>query len=104
MFQIFGWILCLAIVLKYQAYVVYLIKTKISTYISYKEKFELYIEIHHPVAVSTFPIKLLRKNILLSDAAVILYKAGSRKDIEDRHIKFTLSAGTYSIENFNAKD
>ena len=36
--------------------------------------------------------------ILLRNAAVILYKAGSQTDIEDRHIKFMLSTGIYSID------
>ena len=41
--------------------------------------------------------------ILLRNAAVILYKAGSQTGIEDRHIKFMLSTGTYSIAGFNWK-
>ena len=34
---------------------------------------------------------------------MILYKADPHTGIEDRHIKFTLLAGTYSIDDFNAK-
>ena len=42
--------------------------------------------------------------ILLSSVSVIFYKAGSRTGVENnRFIKFSLSAGTYSIGNFNAK-
>ena len=41
--------------------------------------------------------------ILLWNAAVILYKAGSQTGIEDRHIKFMLSTGTYSTDGFNWK-
>ena len=41
--------------------------------------------------------------ILLRNAAVILHKTGSQTGIEDRHIKFMLSTGTYSIDGFNWK-
>ena len=41
--------------------------------------------------------------ILLSNIAVILCRAGSCTCVEDRHIKLTLSSGTYSIYDFNAK-
>ena len=35
---------------------------------------------------------------------MIFYKAGSRTGVEDNEfIKFTLSTGTYSIDDFNAK-
>ena len=44
-----------------------------------------------------------KKIILLSDTAVILYSAGSRTVLQDRHMKYTLSAGTYSIGDFNGK-
>lgn len=47
---------------------------------------------------------MARKDIiLLSDIARIIYKVGSRTGIEDRHMKFTLSVGTNSIDVFNAK-
>ena len=39
--------------------------------------------------------------ILLS--AVILYKAGSHRAVEDIRLKFTVLAGTHSIGDFNAK-
>ena len=38
-----------------------------------------------------------------SDGAVILYGAGLCTGFEERHTKFTLSAGTYSVEDFNTK-
>ena len=41
--------------------------------------------------------------LLLSDKVVIVFKAGSRTGVKERHIKFTFSAGTYSINDFNAK-
>lgn len=45
------------------------------TFTSDKEHFELNTKIHQPTA---------RKDIILSDAAVILYEAGSRTGVEDR--------------------
>ena len=78
------------------------IKTKVLA--SYNKHFELYAEIHRPIAVNSSQMELARKNIIsLSDAAVIFYKAGSRTGVEDRYMKFTLSADTYSIDDFNAK-
>ena len=41
--------------------------------------------------------------MLLSNAPVILYKAGTHRDVEDKNLKLTVSAGTYSIDDFNAK-
>ena len=41
--------------------------------------------------------------ILLSNTALILYKAGSRTDVVDRHIKRILSTCTCSFDNFNTK-
>ena len=53
---------------------------------------------------TTVRSSLQEKTILLSNIAVIFYKAGSRTGVEDnKFIKFTLSAGTYSIDDFNAK-
>ena len=45
----------------------------------------------------------MKDMILLRNAAVILYKAGSQTGIEDRHIKFMVSTGTYSTDGFNSK-
>ena len=40
----------------------------------------------------------------MSSISVIFYKAGARNGVENnRFIKFSLSAGTYSIDDFNAK-
>ena len=64
--------------------------------------FDLYTEMFHPSTVNNCQIKLARKNIiLLSDPAVILYKARSRKGIKDRHMKFSLSADNYFVDNFH---
>ena len=77
---------------------------KVLTYTSYKEHSKLYAKIQNLILVSSCQIGLARKGIiLLSNVAVILYRAGSRTGVKDRRIKFTLSAGTYFIDNFNAK-
>ena len=44
------------------------------------------------------------RSSLLSSISVIFYKTGARSSVENnRFIKFSLSAGTYSIDDFNAK-
>ena len=72
---------------------------------SYKEHCELYTEIHSSIAVNSFQIELAQKDtILLSSVSIIFYKADARTSAENnRLIKFSLSAGTYSIDNFNTK-
>ena len=71
---------------------------------SYKAHFKLYGEIHDLISVKSCQIEFARQDIiLLSDTAVIHYGAGLHTDVEDRHLKFNLSAGTYSIDDFNAK-
>ena len=76
---------------------------KVLTTISYKKHFELYTEILDLIVVNSCQLGLAKKYILLSDTAVILYRAGSPTAVEDRHIEFTLSTSTYSIDDFNAK-
>ena len=78
---------------------------KILTYTSYKEHCELYTEIHGSIAFNSCQIELTQKDIiLLSSVFVIFYEAGACTDVENnRFIKFSLSAGTYSIDDFNAK-
>ena len=78
---------------------------KVLTYTSYKEHCDLYTEIHGSIAVNSCQIELAQKDIiLLSSVSVIFYKAGARTGVENnRFIKFSLSAGTYSINDFNAK-
>ena len=45
-----------------------------------------------------------KRNNFTINMAVIFYKGCSRTDVEDNEfIKFTLSTGTYSIDDFNAK-
>ena len=78
---------------------------KVLTYTSYKEHCELYTEIHGSIAVNSCQIELAQKyTILLSSVSVIFYKVGARIGAENnRFIKFSLSAGTYSIDDFNAQ-
>ena len=79
---------------------------KVLTYTSYKEHCDLYTEIHGSIAVSSCHIELAQKAIiLLSSISVIFYKAGgARTGVENnRFIKFSISAGTYSIDDFNVK-
>ena len=78
---------------------------KVLTYTSYKEHCGLYTEIHGSIAVNSYQIRIAQKDIiLLSSVSVIFYKAGALTGVENnRFIKFSVSAGTYSIDDFNAK-
>ena len=69
---------------------------KVLTYTSYKEHCKLCTEIHSSIAVNDCQIGLFKKDkVLLSNIVSLFYKAGSRTGVEDKFIKFTLSAGTY---------
>ena len=74
-------------------------------YTLYKERCELYTEIHGSIAVNSCQIELAQKDIiLLSNVSIIVYKAGKGTGVENnKFIHFNLSAGTYLIDNFNAK-
>ena len=78
---------------------------KVLTYTLYKEHCELYTEIHGSIAVNSCQIELAQKDIiLLSNASIIVYRTGKRTSVENnKFIHFNLSAGTYSIDDFNAK-
>ena len=78
---------------------------KVLTYTSYKEHCELYAEIHGSIAANSCQNELAPKDIiLLSTVTVIFYGAGRRTIVENkRFIKFSISAGTYSIDDFNAE-
>ena len=78
---------------------------KVLTCTSYKEHCDLYTEIHGSIALNICQIGLAQKDIILqSSISVIFYKAGARTGVENNiFIKFSLSAGTYSINDFNAK-
>ena len=78
---------------------------KVLTYTSYKEHYDLYTKIHGSVAIHNCQIELAQKDIiLLSKASLIVYKAGKQTGVTNTEfIKFTLSEGTYSIDDFNAE-
>ena len=78
---------------------------KVLTYTSYKEHCDLHTEIHGSIAVNSCQIGLAQKDInLLSKFSIIVYKAGKRTGVENtKFISLNLSAGTYSIDDFNAK-
>ena len=69
---------------------------RVLTYASYREHFKLYPEIQDSVPVN-------KTIILLSNIDVILCRAVRRTGVKDIHIKFTLPAGTHSIDNFSAR-
>ena len=66
---------------------------------------DLYTEIHGSIAVNSCQIELTQKfDILLVEVSIIVYKAGRRTGVENTNfISFNLSAGTYLIDDFNAK-
>ena len=78
---------------------------KVLTYTSYKEHCDLYTEIHGSIPVNSCQIGLAQKDIILmSKVSIIVYKAGKRTGVENtKFISFSLSAGTCSIDDFNAK-
>ena len=77
------------------------------TYTSYKEHYDPYTEIHGSIAVNSCQVGLFNKDkILLEDNKFFKYsysKASSGVFKLDNYIEFTLSSGTYSIYDFNAK-
>ena len=78
---------------------------KAMTYTSYKEHYDLYTKIHVSIAIHGFQISTSQKDIiLLSKVSLIIYKAGKQAGVTNTEfIKFTLSEGTYSIDDFNTK-
>ena len=76
-------------------------------YTSYKKHCELYTEIHDLIAVNSCPIELFKKDkIVLGDNILIKYsKSSSSSGTFDLHdyAQFTLPAGTYFIDDLNAK-
>ena len=75
------------------------------TYTSYREHYNLYTEIHGSISVNSCQIKPPQKYIiLLSEVSIVIYKARKHTGVEnDKFIHFNLSAGTYFIDDFNAK-
>ena len=78
---------------------------RVVTYASYKEYCDLYTEIYGSIAVNSCQVELLQKDIiLLSEVSIVVYKTGKRTDVVNtKFISFNISAGTYSIDDFNAK-
>ena len=78
---------------------------KVLTYTSYKGHYDLYTEIHGSIAINSCQMELAQKDIiLLSEVSVVIFQAGKHTGVEStKFIHFNLSAGTYSIDDFNAK-
>ena len=78
---------------------------KVLTYTSYKEHNDLYTKIQGSIAVNGCQVGIAQKDIiLLSGASLIVYKAGKKTSVTNTEfIRFTLSKGTYSIDNINVK-
>ena len=78
---------------------------KVLTYTFYKKHYNLYTKIHGSIAVHGCQVSLPQKDIiLLSKVSLIVYKADKRTGVPNTEfIKFTLSDGAYSIDDFNAK-
>ena len=83
----------------------YLIKMKALTYTSYREHCKLYAEIHGSTTVNGCQVEHeQRDTILLSKVPIIFYRASKSTGVENnKFIHFNLSAGAYSIDNFNTK-
>ena len=84
---------------------IYLIKMNVLTYTSCKEHYDLHTKFQGSIAIHSCQVGLAQKDIiLLSKASLIVYKAGKQAGVTNTEfIKFTLSEGTYSIDDFNAK-
>ena len=77
---------------------------KVLIYTLHKEHCKLYPEIHGSIAVNSCQIELAQKDTILVSNVSIIVKAGKRTSMENNKCThFNLSAGTYSIDDFNAK-
>ena len=81
---------------------------KVLTYTSYKEHYALYTKIQGSIAVNSCQVGLAQKYIiLLSNASLTVHKVSKCSKCTSvnntEFISFTLSEGTYSIDEFNAK-
>ena len=81
---------------------------KVLPYTSYKEHRDLYNEIQGAIAVNSGQIGLFKKDkIMLEENKLFKYsysKVSSPGFCNlDDYIQFTLSSGTYSIDDFNKK-
>ena len=77
---------------------------KVFTYKSPKEHCELYTETYGTLVVNSCQIEQ-KDIILISQALIVTYRNGKCTDVENHKfiIYFNLSAGTYSIDDFNGK-
>ena len=75
------------------------------TYTSCKEHYDLHTKFQGSIAIHSCQVGLAQKDIiLLSKASLIAYKTGKQAGVRNTEfIKFTLSEGTYSVDDFNAK-
>ena len=55
--EVFGLIFFISIISEYRVHIVYLIKMKVLTYTTYKERCELYTEIHGSMTVNSCQIE-----------------------------------------------
>ena len=78
---------------------------KVLTCTSYTDHWDLYTEIHGSIVFNSWQIELAQKDIiLLSSVSIIVYKASKHTGAENnKFIHFNLSAGAYSIDDFNGK-
>ena len=78
---------------------------KVLTYTSYKKHCDLYTEIHDSITVNSCQIRLAQKDIiLLLKAPIITYKTGKPTSMKNTNlIHSSISAGTYSTDNFDTK-
>ena len=78
---------------------------KVLTYTSYKEHCHLFTEIHGSITVNSCQVRLAQNNIiLLPSVSIKVYQASKGTGVENtKFIRFTVSAGTYSIDDMNKK-
>ena len=78
---------------------------KVFTSTSYNEHYNLYTETDGLIAINSYEVGVAKTDIiLLSKPSLIVYKAGKQAGVTNTEfIKFTLSNGLNSIDDFNAK-
>ena len=78
---------------------------KVLTHTSKKEHYDLYTEIHGSIAFNSFQIRLAQETSFhYQSPPIITYKAGTTTGVENRNlIHFSITAGTYWIDDFNTK-
>ena len=81
---------------------------RVLTYTSYREHCDLYTEIHGSIAISNCHMGLFKKDKILLEGNKLFKHSYSKASSSgvfnlDDYIQFTLSSGTYSIDDFNKK-